>query len=112
RRLTYHPGADLACGWTPDGKAVLVESFRAAQRSPAEARLLTIPTGGGMPAELPFPIAGQGSFSADGARIAYTPRPLPPPDQFHRNYRGGATSSILLGNLYDSRIEELPRSDS
>jgi len=49
RRLTYHPRVDFACGWTPDGKAVLVESFRAAQRFPGEARLLTIPAGGGMP---------------------------------------------------------------
>jgi tricorn protease len=112
RRLTYHPGTDLARGWTTDGKAVLVESFRAAQRFPGEARLLTIPTGGGMPAELPLPQAGMGSFSPDGARIAYTPLPLPPQDQFHRNYRGGAASSILIGNLSDSRTEELPRSDS
>jgi tricorn protease len=112
RRLTYHPGVDFACGWTPDGKAVLVESFRAAQRFSAESRLLTISAGGGMPAELPFPQAGMGSFSPDGARIAYTPLPLPPQDQFHRNYRGGATSSILIGNLSDSRVEELPRSGS
>jgi tricorn protease len=112
RRLTYHPGADLACGWTPNGKAVLIESFRSAQRTAGEVRLLTIPAGGGMPAELPFPKAGMGSFSSDGARIAYTPFPLPPPEIFHRHYRGGATSSILIGNLSDSRIEELPRSGS
>ncbi|HEY6404057.1 MAG TPA: hypothetical protein VI479_21730 [Blastocatellia bacterium] len=90
RRLTYHPGIDFACGWTPDGKAVLVESFRATQRFSGESRLLTISAGGGMPAELPFPQAGMGSFSPDGARIAYTPLPLSPQDQFHRNYRGPA----------------------
>jgi tricorn protease len=112
RRLTYHPVIDFAWGWTPDGKSVLVESLRGAQRAVGEARLLTIHTGGGMPAELPFPQAGMGSFSPDGARIAYTPIPLPPQDLFHRNYRGGATSSILIGNLSDSRIEELPRSGS
>src|SRR5262249_10746463 len=39
RRLTYHPGIDLVWGWTPDGKAVLIESFRAAQRFPSETRL-------------------------------------------------------------------------
>ncbi|HKQ72770.1 MAG TPA: PDZ domain-containing protein [Blastocatellia bacterium] len=112
RRLTHHPGVDFACGWTPDGKAVLVESFRAAQRFPGESRLLTIPAGGGMPTELPFPQAGIGSLAPDGARIAYTSLPLAPQDQFHRNYRGGATSSILIGNLSDSRVEELPRSGS
>src|SRR4029453_7775348 len=30
RRLTYHPGADVVVGWTPDGKRVLFRSSRAA----------------------------------------------------------------------------------
>jgi tricorn protease len=107
RRLTYHPGVDFACGWTPDGKAVLATSSRAAQRR-AEFWLLTIPAAGGMPTELPFPQAGLGSFSPDGARIAY----MPVPELFRRRYRGGATSSILIGNLSNSHIEELPRSGS
>jgi tricorn protease len=107
RRLTYHPGIDLACGWTPDGKAVLATSLRGAQRR-AEIRLLTIPAGGGMPAELPFPQAGLGSFSPDGTRIAY----VPIPELLRRRYRGGLTSPILIGNLSDSRTEELPSSRS
>jgi tricorn protease len=37
-------------------------------------------------------------------------RPLP--DLFRRRYRGGATSSILIGNLSDSGVEQLPRSGS
>ncbi len=111
RRLTYHPGFDFACGWTPDGKAVLVTSDRA-QRVAGEARLLTVPAGGGMPTELPFPRAGMGSFSPDGAQIAYTPLPLSSQENFWRHYRGGATSPILIGNLSDSRTEELPRSGS
>jgi tricorn protease len=28
-RLTYHPGPDIAVGWTPDGKSVLFRSHRA-----------------------------------------------------------------------------------
>jgi hypothetical protein len=28
RRLTYHPGADVVVGWTPDGKRVLFRSVR------------------------------------------------------------------------------------
>jgi tricorn protease len=111
RRLTYHPGIDFACGWTPDGKGVLIESFRAS-RVAGEGRLLTIPNRGGMPTELPFPKAGLGSFSPDGSRIAYVPIHLPPQGILWRHYRGGATTSILIGNLADSRTEELPRPGS
>ena len=34
RRLTYHPGDDIAVGWTPDGKNVLFTSQRASYSDP------------------------------------------------------------------------------
>jgi tricorn protease len=56
RRLTYHPGQDAAVGWTPDGKRVLFVSSRAIPND--GARLYTLPVeGGGLPEELPLPIA-------------------------------------------------------
>lgn len=112
RRLTYHPGFDFPCGWTPDGKTILIESNRSAKRGSIEIQLLTIPAGGGMPNELPFPISGLGSFSPVGGQIAYTSLPLSPQELFWNHYRGGATSSILISNQSYTRVEELPRSDS
>jgi tricorn protease len=109
RRLTYHPGTDLVCGWRPDGQSVLVSSDRAADRAAAELRLITVPAAGGRINELPFPRAGTGAFSPDATQIAYTGLPLSPLEVFWRQYRGGAAFSIQIGNLSDSRIEPLPR---
>ena len=56
KRLTYHPGRDRAVSWTPDGKRVLFSSHRAVPNDCD--RLYTIGLdGGGLPEELPLPIA-------------------------------------------------------
>jgi tricorn protease len=107
RRLTYHPKADFVAGWTPDGSRVLFESERV---SDAFARLYTIPARGGFPAELPLPTAWDGSFSPDGARIAYTA--LPDATATWRNYRGGQAAPLRIARLADSRTESLPHRDS
>src|SRR2546429_8425259 len=84
KRLTHHPGDDIAVGWTPDGKQVL---FRSARNSFSYFdRLFTAPVQGGFPAELPLPMAQQGSFSPDGSRIAYVP--IAQWQQAWKRYRG------------------------
>src|SRR6266566_1743301 len=88
KRLTHHPGDDIAVGWTPDGKQVL---FRSARNSFSYFdRLFTAPVQGGFPAELPLPMAQQGSFSPDGSRIAYVP--IAQWQQAWKRYRGGQTT--------------------
>jgi tricorn protease len=110
RRLTYHPGADSALGWTPDGRQVLFQSYRASFASGAP-RLFTIPIDGAFPTEVPLPRAAEGSFSADGSRLAYVPNM-----QWQRawkRYRGGQTRSIWIANLADSGLEaKIPRDNS
>lgn len=108
RRLTYHPGVDEAVGWTRDGKRVL---FRSARSSVSVySRLFTVPLEGGFPDEIPLPLARGGSFSPDGARIAYQPLTQWQPDW--KRYRGGQTSSIWIARLSDSTIEKIPRENS
>ena len=68
QRLTWHPAEDHVAGWTPDGKAVLFRSRRASFHY--FDRLFTVPLSGGLPQELPLPRAVQGTFSADGKRLA------------------------------------------
>ena len=108
RRLTWHPGPDVAIGWTPDGKNVLFRSPRA--NYSRIQRLYTIPVGGGAETEIPLPMADDGAYSPDGARIAYTP--LAPAFAQWKNYRGGRTSKIWIASLADSSVVEIPRQNS
>jgi tricorn protease len=111
-RLTYHPGVDEVVGWSPDGKSVL---FRSTRNSYSRFnRLFTVGLNGGLPHELPLPMAEFGAFSSDGKQIAYVPT-----DNTRRlsaigwkRYRGGKASHIWLANLNDYSIEIIPRDGS
>ncbi len=108
-RLTYHPADDLASGWTPDGKSVLFASDR--NSNSRYMRLFTVPVqGGGLPAEVPLPMAQRGWFSPDGQSIAYEPLSQWQGDWKH--YHGGQAQPIWVAKLSDSSIEKLPRVNS
>jgi len=112
RRLTHHPGVDEVVGWTPDGKQVL---FRSGRNSYSRFnRLFTVGLQGGLPHELPLPMAEFGSFSPDGKHIAYVPT-----DNNRRlaaigwkRYRGGKASHIWIADLKDYEIVKVPRDAS
>ncbi len=108
RRLTYHPGADQAVGWTIDGKRVLFNSHR---DSPNDSgRLFTVPVEGGFPTEIPLAMAEDGSYSPDGTHLAYMPVFQWEPDWKH--YRGGQTTPIWIADLSDSSVVKIPRENS
>ncbi|MEW6212654.1 MAG: PDZ domain-containing protein, partial [Acidobacteriota bacterium] len=108
RRLTYHPGVDQAVGWTNDNREILFSSTRNSYSG--FTRLFTISADGSFPAEVPLPMATEGAFSPDGARIAYQPLSQWQPDW--KRYRGGQTARVWIANLSDSSIEKLPRENS
>jgi tricorn protease len=108
RRLTYHPGPDVAVGWTPDGKRILFRSARASYSDPNQ--LYTIPVGGGDPTEMPLVMAEAGSYSPDGTHLAYVPNFQWEP--FWKGYRGGQTTYVLIANLADSSTVAVPRNGS
>ncbi len=108
RRLTYHPDADVAVGWTADGRRILFHSHRASSNDPD--KFFTIPVEGGFPTELPLPMADDGSFSPDGAKLAYVPAFQW--QQAWKRYRGGQTKAIWIVNLADLGLEKIPRDNS
>ena len=108
RRLTYHPGADDAVGWTPDGKNVLFTSQRASYSDPRQ--FFTVPASGGFPVELRCPWERPASYSPDGTHLAYVPIFQWEPDW--KQYHGGQTTPIWIANLADSSITKIPRDNS
>ena len=110
RRLTYHPDDDEVVGWTADGKQVLFRSARSAFAS-GVVQLFTVPVAGGFPTQVPLARAEEGSFSPDGARIAY--EPIEQWQRAWKRYRGGQTKPIWIARLADSSIEAtIPRNNS
>ncbi len=115
RRLTTHPDTDVAVGWTPDGKRVLVKTAREAYSR--FERLITVGLDGGLPEALPLPMGVQGAYSADQKQLAYVPlwnRRGGAADGAIaiKNYRGGKTSPIWIAQLSDSSVVAIPRENS
>jgi tricorn protease len=108
RRLTYHPAADFAIAWTPDGKNILLRSGRSSYSR--FQRFFTIPAEGGFETEVPLPMADEGTYSSDGSKLAYTP--IAPAFAQWKNYRGGRLTKIWIANLSDSAVAEIPRQNS
>jgi tricorn protease len=108
KRLTWHPGSDSVVGWTADGKRVLFVSDRAQEADGAKLFITTLD--GGLPEQLPFPIALEGSLSPDGNHLAYVP--LFQWQEAWKRYRGGQTKRIWMANLSDSKVTPLPRENN
>lgn len=108
RRLTYHPAADEVIGWTRDGNSVLFASNR--ESFSRFSQLFTVSREGGFPAELPLPIAAEGSYSPDSREIAYVP--LDHAFEIWKRYRGGRTSPVWIARLADSSVTPVPRDNS
>jgi tricorn protease len=95
-RVTYHPDADRLVDWDPQGKRLL---FASARESGVRrvSQLYTIPATGGVPEKLPVPYGEFGTFSPDGAHLAYTTKAA----EFApwKRYRGGFAPDIWLFDL-------------
>src|SRR5438046_2936328 len=108
RRLTWHPAADIAVGWTPDGKRVLFHSGREAYAD--FDRLYSVPVEGGPADVFPMWRSEDAWFSADGTRIAYVPNEVW--QTSWKRYRGGQTTPIYIARLSDLALEKVPRENS
>ncbi|MBS0381220.1 MAG: PD40 domain-containing protein [Proteobacteria bacterium] len=108
KRMTWHPGPDVAVGWTPDGKDVLFRSHRNSFSDPNQ--LYTVPVTGGFPTELPLSMAEEGSYSPDGSRISFVPNFQWEP--FWKGYKGGQHTQIWIATLSDSSTVRIPDLDS
>ncbi len=102
-RLTYHPAADTALAWTPDGRWVL---FRSARANPmGRTELWRVPTTGGMPQPYDFGECSMVALSSTGRRLAFTrwSNEL----WTWKRYRGGTAPEIWVGDLTASTFEKI-----
>lgn len=105
KRLTWHPSASKARGWTPDGKQVVYASTR--ETAPTSIyRLWTISYEGGNPRMLTSQWGFDGSFAADGNQIIIDK--MSRWDIEWRAYRGGQNTPLIILNLNDQSEILLP----
>src|SRR5712671_5999718 len=94
RRLTWHPQEDVVNGWSPDGKKILFTSPRE-MRNGRSRQLYEVAVTGGYPTKVMDAVAAEGSWSADGKRLAYRPyRSAFDGGSGWRLHRGGSTPPI------------------
>ena len=91
-RVTWHPGRDEVVGWHPSNGKILFRSAREAYGR--FTRLYLIAPDGSELEALPLPEAGWGSYSADGAQLAYTR--VATEDRTWKRYRGGLAPDLYL----------------
>jgi tricorn protease len=108
RRLTWHPAADLVTGWSSDGKRVLFTSTREIANS-RSGQLYEVPLTGGYEKKVMKAVAVEGTWSADGKRLAYRPYIMAyAGGSGWRQHRGGDTPPIWIIDPVSNQLEKIP----
>lgn len=108
RRMTWHPGSDEVCGWSPRNE-VIFKSSRTGEPQGA-SKLWRLALDKGLPQALPMPRAYRGDFSPDGRHFAY--EMVEPWDEEWRNYRGGQNRPIWTLDLKSYDLVTVPWENS
>ena len=108
KRLTWHPNADIVCGWSNDNKVVFTSDRESAPGG--NTRLWKMGMNDALPQALPMPRAFRGSYSPDGKSFAYELNIRW--DGEWRNYRGGQNKPIWILDLHDYGVKKIPFTNS
>ncbi|MGQ9879632.1 MAG: S41 family peptidase [Armatimonadota bacterium] len=102
-RVTHHPAGEWLSDWTPDGKLIFSASNMTGF-GPG-MKMYVVPAKGGLPEKLPIPYGVNGSISADGTWLAYTPHSTD--FATWKRYRGGMATNIWLFNLRTKKSKRI-----
>ena len=108
RQLTWHTANDTVVGWTPDGKNVLFTSARGLGAFPNVATLWEVSPDGGMEKPLPTDWGSSASFSADGAKMAFTRHPAV---WSRQHYRGSYAADLWVMDVAAKTFAKLGDAD-
>ena len=104
RRVTHNPAPDRMIEWTPDGKSLLLASSMTSEKDRFN-KLFLVPTGGGLPRQLPMAYGEFGALSPDGRWLAYTPSTID--FRTWKRYRGGWMQDLWLFDLQTGAARKL-----
>ncbi len=94
-RVTHHPTTELLSEWTADGDLLFTAGGMGGV--PRAQRIFRVPSEGGLPQALPVPYGTNGTLSADGRWLAYTPHSID--RRTWKRYRGGMATDVWLLDL-------------
>jgi tricorn protease len=104
RQLTFHSANDDVVGWTPDGKKVLFTSSRGKGAFPSVATLFEVSVDGGMEQPVDTDWGYAGSYSPDGAKLAFMRHPSV---WSRKHYRGSYAADLWIMNVSDKKFTKL-----
>ncbi len=108
RQLTFHSADDNVVGWTPDGKKILFTSSRARGAFPSVATLFEVSIDGGMEQPLDTDWGYTGSYSPDGAKLAFMRHPSV---WSRKHYRGSYAADLWVMDVAGKKFTKLADPD-
>ncbi len=108
KQLTFHSADDNVVGWTPDGKGVMFTSSRNMGVFPNVVTLLTVPIDGGMEQPIDTDWGSSGSYSPDGAKLAFTRHPSV---WSRKHYRGSYAADLWVEEIATKKFTKLADPD-
>lgn len=104
KQLTFHSADDNVVGWAPDGKKVLFASTRAKGAFPSVATLWEVPVEGGMEQPVATDWGSTGSYSLDGAKLAFMRHPSV---WSRKHYRGSYAADLWVMDVASKKFTRL-----
>jgi len=107
KQLTFHSGGETVVGWTPDSKKIVLQASRGAL-FPGIPNLYEVPLEGGLEQMIPTDWGAWGSFSADGARLAFNRHPM---TWWRKHYRGSYAADLWVMDVAARKFTRLGDSE-
>jgi tricorn protease len=108
RQLTFNTADDNVVGWTPDGKKILFSSSRAKGAFPSVTTLFEVSPEGGMEQPVETDWGFSGSYSPDGAKLAFARHPSV---WSRKHYRGSYAADIWVMDVASKKFTKLGDAD-
>ena len=103
KQLTFHSGNDTVVGWTPNAKKIIFQAAHGAM-FPGIPNLYEVPIEGGLEQIVPTDWGAWGSYSPDGARLAFNRHPMV---WWRKHYRGSYAADLWVMDVAAKKFTRL-----